>query len=270
MNRLLTFCWSVLAILLLAGCDLIDYHPYDAHFRGARDINAQNIHRIETATAGRKHICFAVLSDTQRWYDETHDAVRDINRRDSIDFVVHCGDLTDFSATNEFEWMRDELQKLRVPYVCLIGNHDCLANGPEVFRSMFGELNFSFNAGNTHFVCLNTNALEYDYSVPVPDFGFISADRDSLPESVTRTVAVMHAAPFTDQFNNNVAPLFHEQMKAYPHLLFGLCGHQHATAVFHPYGDDLTYYECGCAHDRKYLLFTINEEGGVRYEVVSY
>lgn len=255
---------------MLAGCDIIDYHPYDASIRGAKHINTQNIQRIEKATAGKKDICFAVISDTQRWYDETHDAVKNINAREDVDFVIHCGDLTDFSATNEFEWMRDELQKLRVPYVCLIGNHDCLANGPEVFKTMFGETNFSFNAGNTHFVCLNTNALEHDYSTPIPDFTFIGNDRTSLPDTITRTIAVMHAAPFTDQFNNNVASLFHEQMTAYPNLLFGLCGHQHSTEVFYPYKDSLAYYECGCAKDRKYLLFTLKEKGGYSYEVVSY
>lgn len=270
MNFIKIILISGLCLFSLTGCDLIDYHPYDAKIDGAKHINAQNIERIERSTAGRKKICFAVISDTQRWYDETHAAVKDINRRDSIDFVVHCGDLTDFSATKEFEWMRDELQKLRVPYVCLIGNHDCLATGPEVFRAMFGNPNFSFNAGNTHFVCLNTNALEHDYSVPIPDFSFIETDRQQLSANTSRTVAVMHAAPYTDQFNNNVARLFHYQMKMYPNLQFALCGHQHATAVFYPYGDDLPYYECGCANDRKYLIFTLDEEGGVRYEVVEY
>ena len=106
--------------------------------------------------------------------------------------------------------------------------------------------------------------------MPIPDFSFIETDRQQLPASTSRTVAVMHAAPYTDQFNNNVARLFHYQMKMYPNLQFALCGHQHATAVFYPYGDDLPYYECGCANDRKYLIFTLDEEGGVRYEVVEY
>lgn len=106
--------------------------------------------------------------------------------------------------------------------------------------------------------------------MPIPDFSFIETDRQRLPANTSRTIAVMHAAPYTDQFNNNVARLFHYQMKMYPNLQFALCGHQHATAVFYPYGDDLPYYECGCANDRKYLIFTLDEEGGVRYEVVAY
>ncbi len=252
------------------GCDLIDYHPYDARFDGAKDINARNILRIESKMKGRKTLRFAVISDTQRWYDETEAAVRSINARGDIDFVIHCGDLTDFSATKEFEWMREELERLVPPYVALIGNHDCLGNGVFVFRAMFGPPNFSFNAGDTHFVCLNTNALEYDYSVPVPDFAYLAADLKTCFPDVRRTVVAMHAAPFMDQFNNNVAEIFQQKLLEYPGLQFCLCGHQHHTGVFEPFNDGVKYYECGAAKGREYLVFTLTEDGGVVYEVVGF
>lgn len=68
------------------------------------------------------------------------------------------------------------MNKLNVPYVTLIGNHDVLGNGKAVFEEIFGTDNFSFIAGKTKFVCLNTNALEYDYSHPVPDFNFLNSE----------------------------------------------------------------------------------------------
>ena len=34
-----------LCCLLVAGCDLIDYHPYDVDIKGERDINAKNIQK---------------------------------------------------------------------------------------------------------------------------------------------------------------------------------------------------------------------------------
>lgn len=265
--RLLVFLVGALA---LQGCDLIEYHPYDARFSGAEDINARNVARIEAAMQGRRAMRFAVISDTQRWYDETRAAVNSINSRGDIDFVIHCGDLTDFSATDEFEWMRDELERLNPPYVCNIGNHDCLATGYNVFSAMYGDPNFSFTAGDTHFVCLNTNALEFDYSVPIPNLAFLASDIAAVDPDVRRTVAAMHAAPFTDQFNNNVANIFEEQLLRYPGLQLALCGHQHSTCVFYPYDDGIPYYECGAAKARQYLVFTLTEEGGVDYEVVDY
>ena len=69
---------------LPVGCDIIEYHPYDTRFDGERDINRRHIEQIEVACAGRDTIRFAVISDTQRWYDETRAAVAAINSRDSV------------------------------------------------------------------------------------------------------------------------------------------------------------------------------------------
>lgn len=257
------------SLLVPAGCDVIEYHPYDTRFDGPTDINATNMARIEEACSGKARIRFAVISDTQRWYDETHEGVQSINARGDIDFVIHCGDLTDFGVTKEFVWMRTELQRLQPPYVCLLGNHDCLGTGADVFRRMYGLPDFSFTAGNVHFVCLNTNAYEYDYSVAVPDFAFLKADIAAVPSHVTRTVVAMHAAPNTEQFNNNVADYFQYTLHQYPGLSFCLCGHGHATVQQDIFGDGILYYECCSAKKRQYLVFTIDEKG-VTYEEADY
>ena len=177
---------SFLATLMLSACDIIDYHPYDARLDGTHDINARNMTRIEQACAGKKALKFVLISDTQRWYDETYEAVKSINARTDIDFVVHCGDLSDFGVTKEFEQQRDILEKLKVPYVVLLGNHDCLGTGADTFRWMFGDPNFSFNAGDTHFLCINTNAFEYDYSTVVPDFGYQHRPQCGAPVRAVR------------------------------------------------------------------------------------
>ena len=256
--------------LLLSGCSVIDYHPYDTRFDGATGINARNVARIEANCAGRTSLRFVLISDTQRWYDETHACVDAINARGDVDFVVHCGDLTDFGATKEFEWMRDELERLTMPYVCLLGNHDCLGTGADTFRYLFGEPNFAFNAGDTHFLCLNSNAFEYDYSVAIPDFGFITADREALPATVRRPVVAMHAQPTSDQFNNNVANLFQYEIRRYPGLAFCMCGHEHKLQVNEWFGDGILYYECGAAKKRQYIVFHLLSNGTYDYEVVNY
>lgn len=263
--------WVLLLVASCAvvSCDIIDYHPYDTRFDGPTSINTHNIARIAAVCNGRDSICFAVLSDTQRWYDETEAAVDDINRR-RPDFVVHLGDLTDFGITREFEWMSRELERLEVPYVCLLGNHDCLGTGPDVFRQMYGEPDFSFHAGDTHFLCLNTNAFEYDYSTAIPDFAFIKADKAELPSHIRRTIVAMHAAPGSEQFNNNVAEIFHEKIAEYPSLQFCLSGHNHVTTTFVPLPDSIVYYQCGAAKHRNYLLYKLNAKGGIDYEVVEY
>lgn len=74
---LLTMCFT--------SCEMLESHPYDAHITGERDINAKNCERIEEAMKGKKTFRFAMISDTQRWYDETEEVVKKINERGDID-----------------------------------------------------------------------------------------------------------------------------------------------------------------------------------------
>ena len=256
--------------LAFSACELIDYHPYDTRVDGKSHINAQNIERIEAATAGKKAIRFVLISDTQRWYDDTKAAVKSINARDDIDFVLHCGDLTDFGVTREFEVQRDILEGLRIPYVALLGNHDCLGTGADVYRHMFGNPDFTFNAGDVHFLCINSNAFEYDYSVDIPNFSFIRNDIETFPSNMRRTVVAMHAQPTSEQFNNNVSELFEYEIRKYPGLAFCMCGHGHHTQVNEWFDDGVLYYECAAAKHREYIIFTLDEEGGYSYETVDY
>lgn len=268
MKTLQLFSVSLLIVTNLSSC--IDYHPYDVKISGEHNLTGKNINLIEKQMAGCDSMRFVLISDTQRWYDETNDAVESINARNDIDFVIHCGDISDFGLTKEFELQRDILQKLEMPYVVLLGNHDCLGTGEDAYVYIFGNPDFSFTAGDTHFVCLNTNAFEYDYSTAIPDFSFISSDRDSVPINTRRTIVAMHAQPTSEQFNNNVSEIFEEEINEYPNLTFCMCGHGHHTQVNILFDDGIPYYEVGAAKMREYIVFTLKKDGGYSYEVVSY
>lgn len=38
--------FTLLSYLLLTGCGMIDYHPYDVRISGETDVNAHNIEQI--------------------------------------------------------------------------------------------------------------------------------------------------------------------------------------------------------------------------------
>ena len=216
----------------MAGCDMIDYHPYDVRISGETDVNAHNIAEIEQKCKGKTTIKFVTMGDSQRWYDETLDFVGEINKRDDIDFVIHGGDMSDFGVTDEFLWQRDIMNKLHVPYVTLIGNHDCLGTGEETYRAVFGDPNFSFIAGRIKFVCLNTNAMEFDYSRPIPDFTFLENEITDRKDEFDKTVVSMHVRPYADQFRRPRTPcirgkplrgrhhVLHERLYEEPQLLY--------------------------------------------------
>ena len=210
-----------------------------------------------------------MMGDTQRWYNEAEDFVASVNKRDDVDFVIHGGDISDFGLTKEFMWQRDILNKLKNPYVVLLGNHDCLGTGEHVFREVFGKENFSFTAGDVKFLCLNTNALEYDYSYPVPDFGFLEDELDASAPNHVKTVVAMHAPPYSEQFNNNVAKMFQQSVRRFPELQFCIYAHVHNLKTEDIFDDGIMYYSSASIEKRNYLLFTITPDG-YSYEKIDF
>lgn len=261
--------YVLLSCLFLSGCGMIDYHPYDVRISGETNVNAHNIEKIEANCKGKTKLCFATMGDSQRWYDETEDFVKAINKRDDIDFVIHGGDMSDFGVTKEFLWQRDIMNGLKVPYVVLIGNHDCLGTGEETYKAVFGPTNFSFIAGNVKFVCLNTNALEYDYSEPVPNFTFMEQEIKDRRDEFEKTVISMHARPYTDVFNDNVAKVFHRYVTEYPGIQFCTAAHTHHHRDDVIFDDGIHYITSDCMDYRSYLVFTITPEK-YEYELVKY
>ena len=157
MHKIIPYILAACCLCMVASCDTVfDVHPYDVHVDGDRNLNVTNIQKIEAAVKSKDTIRFAMISDSHQWLDDLKSEVNDINRRsDSLDFVIHCGDLTDFGATREFQCTRDHLQKLKIPFVALLGNHDCLGTGNQSYQKIFGNPDFSFIAGKVKFVCLN-------------------------------------------------------------------------------------------------------------------
>ena len=251
----------ILIILCLSGCDLFEFHPYDVRLskNTETDINRKNIERIKAICENKDTIRFVLMGDTQGWLDETNDFVKHLNQTDSVDFVIHAGDIADFGLTKEFEWMHNTLSKLRQPYIALIGNHDIMGNGEYVYKKMYGEEDFSFIVEDIKFICLNTNALEYDYSKPIPDFIFLQ--QELLDSSdYNRTIVVMHAPPGSDQFNNNVKEIFQIYIKLFPSLQFCLHGHEHSYKAVDIFNDGIIYYGCSSIKRRNYLLFTLTKD----------
>lgn len=258
------------ACVLLAGCDVFEYHPYDVRLAGKyKGINRRNIERIVAADEGKDTVRFVFMGDTQRWYDETEDFVKALNMRDVIDFVVHGGDMSDFGMKKEFCMMHDIMNRLKVPYVAIVGNHDHLGSGEDIYRTMYGDLNFAFVYGGVKFLGLNTNALEYDYSTPVPDFVFLEREREDTCSVYDRTVAMMHADPGDVVFNNNVKRVFHEYLKGFPQLMFCVHAHDHMLSRRELFDDGIVYYGSDAIKHRNYLLFTVTKTE-YEYEVVYF
>ena len=251
-----------LLILTLCSCgDVFQYHPYDVRISGNHHINTTNMERIERECLNKAEIRVAVISDSHGWLTTLKKAISHINARNDIDFIIHCGDLTDCATTKEFVASRDALLQLHQPWVALIGNHDFLGTGDEAYDYIFGEVDFSFIAGRTKFICLNTNATEYDYIAAVPNFDFMENEITSRDAEYDHSVVVMHAAPYTDQFNNNVAKSFGHYLQFFKQLHCVIYGHEHRLEQGDIYHNGLLFYGMDTTNHNNYAVFTFNQTG---------
>ena len=116
---------------------------------------------------------------------------------------------------------------------------------------------------------LNTNAIEYDYSHPVPDFGFLKEELQDSTRHYSRTIVAMHARPGSEQFDNNVKDVFQLYIREFPSLLFCLNAHNHQLQVEDLFDDGIIYYGCSNIAKRNYLLFTLTPDG-YTYEIINF
>lgn len=247
----------ILITIFLKSCNLIEYHPYDMESKNQpSNLNQTQLDLIEAMDGDKDSLRFIFMGDTQRHYDDTEDFVNSANGLTDINFVIHGGDITDFGMSKEYTWIHDIMKKLKVPYVALIGNHDILGHGMDVYKKVYGDFNFSFEFRKTRFICLNTNALEFDYSTPIPDFDYMMRFmNDSI--SIKRTIVVMHSPPFDDQFNNNSAMMFNKIIENYCNVKFCLHAHLHSQGTKDYFNNGILYYGCDDISKRSYIIFNL-------------
>ena len=283
MNRITTYIVIAISACIAGACDMLQNQPYTAQIKGPTNLNTTNAGLIESAGL-KPPFKFAFITDTQGSLNEMKSALDIIVGRGDIDFIIHGGDQTDFGIVKEFVWTRDMLLDTGIPFVSVIGNHDCLGNGNATFDYIYGPQNFSFDAGPVHIMCLNTVALEYDYSRPVPDLVFIEDDIAAANKTAaTHSIVVMHSRPYDEQFNNNVAKTFNYYISQLPGMKpedprrvdgtcamsFCLNGHNHSTMVKDIFDNGILYYQCANIAKRAFFIFTITDDG-YEYEEVDF
>jgi 3',5'-cyclic AMP phosphodiesterase CpdA len=123
--------------------------------------------------------------------------VDDINDLQQVDAVFLVGDLTDFGLIREFGWLNESLLRLECPFIAVIGNHDCLANGTELFERTYGPLDQHFDWAGIRFVLHNTNSREFSFNGQVPDINWMrSAVEDT--SAYRASIFVSHIKPFDE------------------------------------------------------------------------
>jgi len=257
-----------LSFFLLSCEDLFQFNPNQIILKESeKNLNAKSIQQIQ-ALALSDTTRFILVGDTQRWYDETADFVKSANKQKDISFVLHAGDISDFGLTWEFEWVNKILQKLDAPYLTVIGNHDIVANGPDVYARMYGALNYSFEYGDNKFIFLNTNSREYAFNGTTPDLDWLKMELSNNPDN-KNVILTAHVPPFDADFDQDMAEKYTSMLAADPNVKFTLYGHQHAFKEGEFYDDGVNYILTTSMGNRGYMIIS-TWKGGYKVDRIEY
>lgn len=249
----------------LISCRQFEYSPYVIPRSDGGDARlAATLERIALADGSRGY-SFAVIADIQSAYDELRDCVRRVNADSGIRFVFVAGDLTQYGLLREFEWVRDELDRLHAPYLPVLGNHDALANGTEIFRRLFGSLEYSFIYRGTRFVVFNDNAWEFESDVP----DLVRLESQLATADSLRLIPVAHIPPSGDQISPAVDSAMTEKFARHRTTLC-IYGHNHHFRLQTDTGERRPYVVVDNIGDRNYAKVTLSEDSTFTVERIFF
>jgi 3',5'-cyclic AMP phosphodiesterase CpdA len=254
----------------LSSCELIEFSPNDN--RSPDDKQALTSKHLATLQASPlaagDTLRFVYTGDSQRFYDDAVDLVKSVNQQPGVQFMLIAGDISDFGLAREMWWVDDQLRKLNIPYLTVIGNHDEVGNGRKAYEKIFGPLNYSFVYGDTKFIMTDTNGREYNFNGRIPDMPWV---RQQLQDNtVRRHVIISHVPPQDEDFDPAVRDAYVNALREDPRLVFEMNGHRHDFSIGQPFNDGVTYVNSYAFEKRRYLIVTIWGDKQFRLKQVSF
>jgi len=244
-----------LLALVLSSCDKFEYSLYEVSPKDEyRNINQRNIARFINTNTDTLRI--AVIGDTQRFYNSTDKVIKKINNRPNINFVIHIGDLVDFGLQREYTWMHELLSELNAPYVAVVGNHDLIWNGGEIYNLMYGEYNFSFTYNGNKFIYLNTCGREFGFESNVPNISWLDNELSDT-SNYDHAIIVNHVPPYHSDFNSELEDDYVAVLGKYGKVMLSINGHNHEFSFREPYNDGIPYLNSYSTYKEKFVIVKI-------------
>lgn len=219
----------------------------------ARNLNSKALAELAKHNP-KDNFSFLIISDTQIAYDELEAFVQHANKipDDSIAFVLHGGDFTDYGANFEYNLYYDDIKKLKFPVIGTIGNHDMLGNGRTVFQRYFGSEDFTFTYGNTAFIVFNSNSREVAFDGSIPNLNWIEQATNNFKD-MKNIIYLSHIAPISFDFDQDKTQMLANIFSRTNNARLSIHGHSHSFDYRDFFDDGFPYLVAPTLLKRSYV-----------------
>ncbi|WP_084403869.1 glycosyltransferase [Marinobacterium litorale] len=119
-------------------------------------IHATQVERIEAALAGRDEFRFAVVGNINNSIGIFERKIIPRLNSADIDFMISAGDAVSSGGEDKYRALYRTLSRLEIPYLLTFGENENSRLGGFRFYDHFGPYLFSFAAGNSRFIFLDS------------------------------------------------------------------------------------------------------------------
>lgn len=261
-NKLKYLGLAIIA-LLIVSCEIpFQFSLYDADTSDS-NVNEKNIARILSYKDDNDTLTIAAFADSHNYYDELRKTVRCINSAKNVDFVIVGGDVTETGLLNQYETYLNEMSKLKIPYITVIGNHDFLSNGCKIYQKLFGPVNFYFDYNGYRIVGFNDNVWENGNKAP--EFDWLD---EVLSEGKCKSIVVAHIQPWTDAQLGEKYSTIYENVIESNDVIISIGGHSHGFA--HTVKNDIHYLISGSVTTGGVSIIKIFNQGKIKIERIKF
>lgn len=244
------------AILSLYGCESKVTNDNKLYLdESITNLTQKNLEKISKINLNNPYrFSFAIISDSHTDYEDLRDIIKDVNNNPNLSFLIHAGDFTDLGQVTEYWKTTSVLSELIIPYLTVIGNHDALTGGKQIYIKMFGHFNYSFVFGDYKFIFLYANSLANGGEPPDLDW----LENELSGQDLYNLVFVIaHQPPFdpawSDETENRYKQLMDEN-----DVSLSIHGHTHSFWYGEKYGDGVKYLVVDNVADRSYCIVSVD------------
>jgi Icc protein len=251
-----------LTLFFIHGCsDPFDYSPFEVDVpreaRGQTDKNLGRLLNTDKARDTTATVRIGLLADAHYHFQDIKELVNQLNG-ESVDFVIVLGDIVDQGLVSEFEILEDVLNDLKMPYLTVIGNHEYLANGEDIYDQLYGSRNYSFSYAGYHFIAWDDVYWEKNGT---PDWDWLESRLKQTDRGTP--ILLAHIPPWGDQFPEADEARYVALTEQYG-VQASLHGHKHQFGIEN-YNNDILYATVPAVDKLSYGILTL-ENGQVRLE----